>query len=101
MGKQASSKKTMTSGAINESNQTFVNAIGFDIQGKSRSLVRMEAVPTWPVQEILREGADETMLSVLRWYMEERSKRCYREGLDRDLMAKLDKIFVKYFEKIG
>lgn len=106
MAKQPSNKKTVINGEISQSKQTIVNAIGFDIQGKSRVVVRPDASSFVEHDEPAhrrgqRTDADNIILTVVRGYMEERLKKCYQHGLDQDLMKKLDKIFIKHYDTIA
>ncbi len=40
------------------------------------------------------------IISVVRNDMEQRATKCYKDGLDKELMPKMDKIFIKYYDKI-
>lgn len=46
-----------------------------------------------------RAEVDNVILTVVRDYMDKRVKLCYTEGLNEELMAKLDKIFIRHFDK--
>jgi hypothetical protein len=43
---------------------------------------------------------DRTIISVVRGYMEQRSNKCYKEGADQELLSKMEKIFIRFYEDI-
>jgi hypothetical protein len=101
MAKQDSNKKTVISGEFRTSPTHERPAVGFQPRFLREADVAIVSShrdePELGFAGLLNE-ADATMLKAMRWYMDERSRRCYKEGLDKDLMIKLDKIYTKYFD---
>lgn len=75
--------------------------IGFNRERESHSVtVQDNNTPSCNSACAHRANVDNIIINVVRGYLEDRSKKCYRQGLDQDLMNKLDKIFVKFYETI-
>lgn len=99
MAKQPSFKKTVINGEFDGNAYSKPRPIGF---GRSVEIAEGPA----PIERVdlsralRRTEMDEIILTVVRDYMEERVKKCYKEGLDKDLMSKLDKVYIKFYDPI-